>query len=424
MIVSNKSLMLFDVGILDLIPLFNVSQNVSWINGSQVEFHTHNKDIEHIIHVLINFAHFRVYFVPINAVLGILGNIAAALTLMTTALRLQPTLHFVIAKCVADSLFLISLFIQWLRTLGYDLYDAGVWCHILAMVTQATNFLSMWFVVCLAVDRFIIVYVAGSDTPMCGILRQCPCGLFTTRIKFKPGGQMYIPGWTVQKAVITIIGLSLLAIAVYLNISLTMGVAESEHGKICIPLPAFSMIVQALGETDMYINILLPFVLIITLTIITCRRVLHFHEARKRAITILEFSRQKYHFYAKSQLRLTVLSAGISGCYILLTAPTQFFKFQYSIRELLKTDNRLTIHEYLYQHVFLIFYFFAFSMNFIVIFLFHRGFRRALELVFAKSTHRIRMWYRNKVPTRPVPNPISFAIDFSSTLVRLNETTL
>ena len=274
-----------DVDIQDIFQLFNISQDVSTINGSQIVPNNHNKDIIQMINLLEYVSHFRVYFIPINAVLGILGNTITVLTLMTKALRIQPMMHFVIAKCVADSLFLISLLIQWLRTLGYDLYGAGVWCHILSMVTQATNFLSMWFVVCLAVDRFIIVYVAGSDRPMCGILHQCPCSLLTTRIKFKPGGQMYIPGWTVLKAIITIIGLSLLAIAVYLNISIAMGVTVNDSGRVCTPLPSFANTVQVLGEVDLFINILFPNIIITSFTIVTFRRVFHFHVARKRTIT-------------------------------------------------------------------------------------------------------------------------------------------
>jgi hypothetical protein len=391
---------------------------VTTINGSVVIFNTYSNDINHIIHLLIYFSHFRAYFIPINAVLGILGNVLAVLTLMTTYLRIQPTLHFVMAKCVSDSMFLTSLFVQWLRTLGYDLYESGVWCHILAMVTHATNFLSVWFIVCLAVDRFIIVYIAGSEKPICGILRHCPCGLFTARIKFKPGGQMYIPGWTVLKTIITIIGLSLLSIAVYLNISLTMGVTERANHKICTPLPAFLRVVQVLSEIDMFINILLPYSITITLIVVTCRRVLHFHTARRRTITNREFSRQHYQFYSKSQLRLTVLSAGVCSCYILLTAPTQVLRFQYSIREMLQTQHRLTIHEYFWQHVFLILNFMAFSTNFIVVLFFHKGFRKALELLLTETLYKLRVRHRTRY--HGSLSPMTFAADFSSILVRIN----
>ena len=409
-----------DVDILDIFQLFNISQDASTINGSQI-VHNHNTDIIQMINLLEYVSHFRVYFIPINAVLGILGNTITVLTLMTKVLRIQPMMHFVVAKCVADSFFLISLFIQWLQTLGYDLYGVGVWCHILSMVTQATNFLSMWFVVCLAVDRFIIVYVAGSDRPMCGILHQCPCSLFTTRIKFKPGGQMYIPGWTVLKSVITIIGLSLLAIAVYLNISVTMGVTVNDNGRVCTPLPSFANTVQVLGEVDLFINILFPNIIITSFTIVTFRRVFHFHVARKGTITDRSFSRQQYHFYSKSQLRLTVLSAAICGFYTLLTAPTQILKIQYSIQEMIKSNHSLTIHEYFWQHVLLIVYFMAFSINLIVVMLFHKGFRKGIGLLFTKIHCKIKCCFQTRDNPPGSMHAIEFAVEFSSTFVKIND---
>ncbi|KAK2151530.1 hypothetical protein LSH36_360g00003 [Paralvinella palmiformis] len=423
----NKTLMFFDVDILELMSFFNSSlesSSSSTDNQTGTTFNGSYRDLNEIVEALIYFSHFRFYFVPINAALGIVGNVFTAVTLWSTALSVHPTLHFVIAKCVADSLFLASLFVQWLRMIGYDLYDSGVWCHILAMVTHATNFLSTWFVTCLAVDRFIIVYITGSEKPVCRILKSCPCGLFTARPSIKPGGQLTVPGWTVLKTTVAIIGLSLLSVAVYLNISLTLGVTERSHRKICVPLPMYSSVMQILGEIDIFINVILPYALDVTLTFITCRRVLLFHAARKRTITKREFSRQHYQFYSKSQLRLTIMTAGVCLCFLLLTGPSQTLRFQYTIREMLNTHHRLTIYEYFWQHVFLMVYFSAFSSNFIVIVIFHKGFRKAIELFFVDISFKMRTWYGRRQTNNMDLSPMTFAVDFSSTLVRLNETSL
>ena len=165
--------------------------------------------------------------------------------LLCSKLRYQSCSHYLAATAMANSLCLVALLLRWVTNLGLDLYNSAHWCQFISFINNACTFLSAWFVVGFAIDRYISMVWPLHARNMCSTFR----------------------------AKTVIVGMILIATVVYMNMSLTVGVNPVNGKEQCFPFAEFRDDLQILNIMDMIVNIALPTIAIILLVILISRTI-------------------------------------------------------------------------------------------------------------------------------------------------------
>ncbi|XP_065315970.1 uncharacterized protein LOC135924792 [Gordionus sp. m RMFG-2023] len=72
---------------------------------------------------------------------------------------------------MADSGFLICLFIVWLTYLNINLYNRNGICQIVVYLTYVFSFVSVWLIVAFTIERFIAIYFPFQRPSVCTVKR-------------------------------------------------------------------------------------------------------------------------------------------------------------------------------------------------------------------------------------------------------------
>lgn len=185
------------------------------------------------------------YYTPCIISGGIVGNLVSCVALRGERFRQVSAVPYMVALGLFDSVFLAAVLAVWLSRFGLDLYNSACWCELLTYSTYTCGFLSVWLNFCLAVDRVTTVY----SSP--------------TRVK-----KICTP----LKAKLTIIAFVVVAITVFLNVSLLYGLIHTRVGTFCIMLPQFGQAMDILSKMDMAINFVLPYTTMAVLIVVTLVR--------------------------------------------------------------------------------------------------------------------------------------------------------
>ena len=195
--------------------------------------------------VKVMISNIDLYMTPLVIVLGLVGNTTAGILFTFSDLKKIPTVHYLIALSVSDSLYLLALFFKWLGRFDISVYDSAGWCQFFYYILNACQFLSVWFVVCATADRFIL-------------------HVFPSRRH---------PANTVLRVKVVVIAFSISAIVIYLNLSLMTGVdGYPSVGKMCLVQPMFVKTMNIIEKFDIVLNGAIPFLGIILLNSVTLMR--------------------------------------------------------------------------------------------------------------------------------------------------------
>ena len=172
------------------------------------------------------------YYKPSIIGIGLIGNTFAILVMAKSNLSKFSYVNYLIALYIADCCYLFNLLCLWLAENGVNIYKLGAWCHFVIFLSQSSSFLSLWCITSFFVDRFIGLQLQYWERSLC----------------------------TTVKAKIIVIGFAVIAIAVFLNISLTVGVIIAPGPTIyCVPLPRFANSWKILDKIDIFINCMIPY---------------------------------------------------------------------------------------------------------------------------------------------------------------------
>ena len=288
------------------------------------------------------------YFVPPMICVGILGNLLTIIGLLSRFSKGIEGSLFLAAKGMTDFLFLCAYTFLWLSEFGVTLYHSAGWCQFLTFVNNSTTFLSVWYTVCIAVERFLTLYILHDRNH------------FRSPVKVK----------------ITIIGLALVALPVYLNISLTNAVQTVHTMDICMPLPMFYEALGVLNKIDAFLNVMLPFSAILifnTLNIIKIKSCLREHRScvtftRCRSCSDLTHTDHNESCYSK-------IACILCFWQVVLCLPSSVFRLTLLIKSMLLDSSMMTQKMYLIQTILMYPFYASFSMN-ICIVIFWSSFRR------------------------------------------------
>jgi len=313
---------------------------------------------------------------PIVIGLGLAGNAVGSATLLRVAgLRCRGAGHLLVAVCVSDAVFLISLLATWLGPQygrDYDLYNSDGWCELLSLTTMSSNFLSTWFTVALGVERYIavqrccryVIAVNGREN-LKSTMTKTSCGPTRTRV--------------------AIIALTVLAIVVYVNMVVNIGVATRDDGLAkCGPLqPAFDAMRVLLIKVDLIFNVIAPHLIIIGLYSTVGVRLAAWNCRRRQAANRLQppmLTEEEDRAVSLTEIRLIKTAILLSAVVVLLSAPSHAMRTVYVVAEMFRlpvpawiggSAVQLVVHELFYA---------SFAVPFFVVIASHRRIRRSIVL--------------------------------------------
>ena len=204
----------------------------------------------------------KYYYTPCLVAWGTSCNITSILIFRSKCFKQSSCAPYLIAIAAVDTTLLITLLLTWFHIYGVDIYNKGGGCQAVTMVTYVCNFLSVWCTVCAIIDRTISIFHSSRPSLRC----------------------------TVTKANGIIIFFTAVSLVVYLNISLLYGVITtiSPHISICIPIRSAFKTIQKLGQADAILNLVLPYLLILTLNISCCKKLCVIRRQRTAIISAVD----------------------------------------------------------------------------------------------------------------------------------------
>ncbi|CAK9295875.1 unnamed protein product [Gordionus sp. m RMFG-2023] len=145
------------------------------------------------IEIILRF--FNTYYTIFIIILGLLGNSLSIAVILSTNSILHKSgfnknfklrkrkvrntsswpcssyYYYLAAVAMADSGFLICLFIVWLTYLNINLYNRNGICQIVVYLTYVFSFVSVWLIVAFTIERFIAIYFPFQRPSVCTVKR-------------------------------------------------------------------------------------------------------------------------------------------------------------------------------------------------------------------------------------------------------------
>lgn len=295
-----------------------------------------------------------VFGVPIISIFGILGNILSFKVFVFTSFRKYSSSLYIAALSVSDTVFLLSLFLSWLGNGRIGIYYGHfpVWCHLMIYVTYVCSFLSVWYVVLIMVDRYIVV---------CHSLR--------------------VPNWcSKRRARLAISLVTLFGFLIYIHMFFTTEVM----GENCALQPKAFMIqlVSIVIYVDTVITFIFPFAVIIILNVIVLSSIRRF--VMQHIISKGKNVSMQQNILSKAQYRITRTFVLISVMLLVTNLPSHGIRFYIILKGLIQKQNPVLAQA---QHICQLIYYTNFAANFLLYSVSSRMFRKYV------SCKHLFCWY-------------------------------
>ena len=184
----------------------------------------------------------RFYYTPCLVALGIVGNLTSCLVFLLSKLRKFSSSHYLACIVLSNTLYFVVLLLKWMDMfLEIRTYNRPFICQVVSLTSQVSSFLALWATVAFVVDRYIANCWSVEAPNFCTILR----------------------------ARVVIISLCVMALVVYLNISLTVDVLLYRGVPSCRPLPLYRSMMRVVEIMDMFLNHIMAYLVILILFILT-----------------------------------------------------------------------------------------------------------------------------------------------------------
>ena len=192
----------------------------------------------------------------IVVIAGLIGNLIALFVFSKRYMQRRSSNVYLAAISVVGVCFLASVMLSWTARTSFDVYKLNGACQILTYVTHVSNFLSVWYVVCFTVERYIAVHYPLRRLSLC----------------------------TAIKARRTVVALAVFAGVTYHYAAWTSDVVEPWPGgeRICAPLLRYSAVLSAVHAVDTVITLLVPFVVITVLNARIAVTIFRHNRARQK----------------------------------------------------------------------------------------------------------------------------------------------
>ncbi|XP_044764663.1 neuropeptides capa receptor [Coccinella septempunctata] len=301
---------------------------------------------------------FQFYYIPILVCLGTVGNsISVYVFFHSKKMRHLSSSYYLSALAVSDTLFLLSIFMVWLRFFEIDVFNNEGTCQALIYISAVCSFLSVWLVVAFTLERFIAV-------------------------KY-PLNQRSV--WTVARAKLVILSLVVFAIILYIPLVYLSAITDHSGTSICGIQPELADLAIKFNYIDTFLTYVAPVTIITFLNIWIGKILFHFTKIR-RGMTMRGSRFGKASDSLKLKYANTISQKSITKMLLMVSTVFLCFNFpSYILRIVayLIEVKAVTVYpsytlQQLQQWCQLLFYT-NFGINFILYCVSGKNFRRALK---------------------------------------------
>ncbi|OWF41425.1 P2Y purinoceptor 14-like [Mizuhopecten yessoensis] len=288
----------------------------------------------------------RQYTLPVIGLFGIIGNVLSASIFLGSKHRNTSCSLYLAARSIADTGFIVTLFIAWLDFVDVRIFHVEGVCQITVFVSYVSSFMSVSFVVCITFENYIRICKPMKVNTFC-----------TTKVAKRMIGFLFVMG---------IVGY---------NFPLWATRVRMFHGKhYCLTLPQYRTFEVGLTYADTILTLMIPFIIIITLLfLIICAAM----EASKRQLRLRRLqSTERTRSSNNPQDVVKRLLTSVSVAFLVLQTPSHVIRIKVIIEHIIgeyytttQTDRRL-------QYVFLTMYYLNFSINFVLYLVCCKTFRK------------------------------------------------
>lgn len=290
-------------------PPINVAGNTSSLtlthNGSDVYNRRRDPDLralDDLVHRL------DLYYVPVAIAFGLLANFVAFVVFRVSDIRRLPVTPYLSCLAISDIGYMLSsLFIWMKKTHHHDAICTPGICQMMWFVLYLSNFLSIWYLVCLQVDRYITMWhptraPARNDTKRA----RCVC------------------------TVLTIVGMVAYAMVLgTVDIQRTKGINAK---KQCGFLSKFSGVLRVFTKIDTFISAVMPYSALPVLNALILTQIAIRCMALKRHDTV-DDRNNSFVRRLRSQIKLTASLLCITFVVWALSVTSQWMRIQDFFKE-------------------------------------------------------------------------------------------
>ncbi|XP_062617378.1 G-protein coupled receptor daf-37-like [Saccostrea cucullata] len=334
----------------ETINAYNLSKsldNSTELNSTFFSEDTSSQSFYDFVHALYLSA------IPLISTFGIIGNVLSIKVFLCSTFKRQPSSIYLAALSVSDTWFLVALLMGWLGSFDGTIQESGVTCMISIYVTYVTGFLSVWYVVLIVIDRYIVVCHPLRGPRLCSRKRVATASVLIT----------------------------MFAIIFYTHCFRTTMIVKKPSGKgvQCVVQKDSMYALTIITYIDSILTIGVPFlaIFILNCSLISAVRKFNNKHVRFSERKLYSYSPQ-YSILTKAQIRLTVMLVVVSSVFLILNLPSHAIRLYIMIKGLvMKRQNSITL--ILIQQIFQILYYANFAINFILYMVSSKQFRKCLK---------------------------------------------
>uniref|UniRef100_A0A8D8UM52 Neuropeptides capa receptor n=1 Tax=Cacopsylla melanoneura TaxID=428564 RepID=A0A8D8UM52_9HEMI len=192
---------------------------------------------------------FSVYYIPVIAFVGLVGNALSCIVFLNTHLKLRSSSYYLAALAMADFSYLSVLLFGWSdNNMNLEVFNREGWCQTLVYLSSVFSFLSVWLIVAFTVERFIAVQYPLHRPHIC----------------------------TVARAKTVILCLTAASFLLHVYCFLTAGLVTNEAGVICDLREGYEEVMRYINILDTIVTLILPIVSIVVMNTMITRNLLIF----------------------------------------------------------------------------------------------------------------------------------------------------
>ena len=302
------------------------------------------------------------YAIPIIVAVGTSGNVISFIVFLWTSLSNMSSSVYLAALAIADTGFLLSLFLGWTSWTELDLFHRKGWCPIIVYTTYVFSFLSVWYVVSFSVERYVAVCYP--------LRRQVMC--------------------TTKRAKIVTVSLAVFALVFYSFAAWTSDIRDVPGLELpeCLPHREHFHMVTIFNNIDTVFTLIVPFITIVMINVRICCKMVYVY--RKRRLLSQQYILQDRDRISKhddfipericdqQQIRITKMLLIVSSTFLLLNLPSHAFRLYGFFGMFLGKSATVTPVQVRWQELCQFLYYINFAINFFLYSVCGRNFRMAL----------------------------------------------
>ena len=248
-----------------------------------------------------------VYVIPVIFSFGIFGNCVSFVVFLSEKMRRVSTNIYLAALSASNGVFLVAVGVSWTDVVGLKLMHRQGVCQASVYLTYCSGFVSVWLVVCITVENFVINFFLHKASQHCTVRRALSFVVL-----------LCVSGFLLYDFAIWTTGV----LAAFNNNSSS----SSSQSQYCTAYPEYQSIVEMFTLVDIIVTLIVPTVVILALVVPTCIKNLSWCGSRGRTASSARVMLSRKE---RALLRVTRLLCVIIVSFVLLTAPSHLNKLRH-----------------------------------------------------------------------------------------------